>query len=44
MSIGKAGGVKLNGEGIYNTDMEIELSGEVIIQVGRRRCAPVNFT
>ena len=38
------GGVKLNGEGINNADMEIEPSGEVIIQAGSRRFVHVNFT
>jgi tyrosyl-tRNA synthetase len=40
----KPGGVKLNGEGINNADMENEPSGEVIIQAGTRRFAHVNFT
>ena len=39
----KQGGVKLNGEKINNAEMEVEASGEVIIQAGKRRFARVIF-
>ena len=44
MSIGQERGVKFNGEGINNEDMENEPSGEVIVQAGRSRFVHVNFT
>jgi tyrosyl-tRNA synthetase len=39
----KQGGVKLNGEKNNNADMEVEASGEVVIQAGKRRFARVIF-
>ena len=38
------GGVKLNGEKLDNADLEIEPSGELIIQAGKRRFARVIFS
>jgi tyrosyl-tRNA synthetase len=39
----KQGGVKLNGERIDNADMEVEATGEIILQVGKRRFARIIF-
>lgn len=39
----KQGGVKLNGEKITNSDMEVNPVGEVILQAGKRRFARVVF-
>jgi len=38
------GGVKLNGEKLDNADLEIEPTGELIIQAGKRRFARVIFS
>lgn len=40
----KQGGVKLNGEKIGKADMEVEPTGEIILQAGKRRFARVFFT
>jgi tyrosyl-tRNA synthetase len=37
------GGVKLNGEKVSDENLEIPCSGELIIQVGKRRFARVRF-
>ncbi len=37
------GGVKLNGERLTNADLEVEASGELILQAGKRRFARVIF-
>jgi tyrosyl-tRNA synthetase len=37
------GGVKLNGEKLVNADLEVAASGELILQVGKRRFARVIF-
>jgi tyrosyl-tRNA synthetase len=37
------GGVKLNGEKLANPDFEVEPSGDLVLQVGKRRFARVVF-
>ena len=37
------GGVKLNGEKLANADLEVEASGELILQAGKRRFVRVVF-
>ncbi|HXC92438.1 MAG TPA: S4 domain-containing protein, partial [Geobacteraceae bacterium] len=40
----KGGGVKVNGEKANDENLEIDSSGEYIVQVGKRRFAKVIFT
>jgi len=35
------GGVKLNGEKVSNTNLELAASGEYIVQIGKRRFARI---
>jgi tyrosyl-tRNA synthetase len=41
---GKQGGVKLNGEKIDNAEMDVESTGEIILQAGTRRFVRVFIT
>jgi tyrosyl-tRNA synthetase len=38
------GGVKLNGEKVSNTNLELTAAGEYIVQIGRRRFARIIVT
>lgn len=40
----KGGGVKIDGEKVIDDNLEINVTGQYVIQVGKRRFAKVNFT